>query len=278
MLKTRNLFLGGVLALGALFLHKFRSWARVDILPKVKIDNQVPTFFIHGYNGNRLSFGPMIERFGRYGWGKKTAVIIVNADGSMKISGDPSLKGGLVQVLFAKNRFPLTKQSDWLYRLTYVLKQNYHLEQLNFVAHSQGGVTVLNYLSEHANDIQLVKVAKVVTLGAPFNDFETGRTTKILERNAPKIHTPLFQKLKKSRWRYQNQIDFLNIAGDKADGSFSDGQVALSSVLTLANLLDNSLRNYHEYIVKGKKASHNGLLINNQVDQVIGSFLFGVKR
>lgn len=277
MLRRKNLLVGGLLALGALFLRKFEAWAKPDIRPQVRISNQVPTLFIHGYNGNRFSFGPLIERFGKYGWGKKTAVIVVNPDGSMKISGDPSLPGGLVQVLFVKNRFPLTKQSDWLYRLTYVLKQNYHLKSLNIVAHSQGGVTVLDYLSEHANDIMLTQVVKVVTLGAPFNDFETGRTTKVLERNAPEILTPLFKKLKKSRWRYQNQIEFLNIAGDKDDGSFSDGQVALSSVLTLANLIDDSVRNYQEYVVKGKKAGHNYLLRNQQVDQVIGNFLFDLK-
>ena len=97
------------------------------------LKNQVPTLFIHGYAGNRFSSGSMIKRFERYGWGQKSTVIVIKADGTLKITGDPNVPGGFIQVLFDNNRMSVMHQTDWLWRLMSTLKNEYSIERVNTV-------------------------------------------------------------------------------------------------------------------------------------------------
>lgn len=277
-MKKRKLCIYSIFFTGvAFFLYCWHKLGSPDLRVKKQIKNETPTLFIHGYSGSRLSLGPMIKRFSKYGWGKKSAVIVVGNRGKIKITGNPAIKGGLIQVLFAKSRMPVNVQSTWLYHLMKLLYTKYQIKEVNFIAHSQGGVTVLHYLSQHAFDTEVAHVKKVVTLGAPFNDFETGKTTRVIERNTFETLTPLFQKIKQHSWRFTHDVEFMNIAGDKTDGSTSDGEVAVISVQALRYILQGALHNYHEFIITGKKAGHRNLHENQQVDKLIGRFLFSVE-
>ena len=89
-------------------------------------------------------------------------------------------------------------QTDWLWRLMSTLKNEYSIERVNILAHSMGGVTVLNYLSKFGISDRVPHVEKVVTLGVPFNDLEVGKDGKEIEYrpltpNGPSVMTPLFR-------------------------------------------------------------------------------------
>lgn len=282
MLKDANkLVQTTVLAAGGLALGAALEWYKLAEPSKnreVTLQNQIPTLFIHGYAGTRLSSGLMIKRFEHYGWGQKSTVIVVKADGCLKIKGDPSIPGGFIQVLFDKNRMSIIHQTDWLWRLMSYLKNNYDIEKINIIAHSMGGVTVLNFLSKFGISDRVPHVEKVVTLGVPFNDTEVGKDGKEIEyrpltQYGPLTMAPLFSKIKKHRYIISPDTKFLNIAGDLENGTASDGSVSLDSVLSLRYLLPRQV--YHEVIVKDKKASHSRLHENRQVDKMIGQFLFG---
>ena len=91
MLKDANkLVQTTVLAASGLALGVALEWYKLAEPSKnreVTLQNQVPTLFIHGYAGTRLSSGLMIKRFEHYGWGQKSTVIVVKADGRLKIKG-----------------------------------------------------------------------------------------------------------------------------------------------------------------------------------------------
>lgn len=243
------------------------------------IKNTVPTLFIHGYAGNRLSSGPMINRFEKNGWGTKTCVIIVRSKKRLKVKGDPTVPGCFIQILFDENRLSVIKQVHWLWRVMGMLKEKYHVPKVNLVAHSMGAVTVLRYLSNHSkNNTHLPKVEKVVTLGAPFNDTDPGKGSKhieshLLTKKGPLFETLLYQAMRKHHFLVDEDIGFLNIAGDLDNGSHSDGEVATSSALSLRYLVKNC-KQYQEYVIHGFGGSHSLLHENLQVDNLIGKFLF----
>ncbi|KRL02863.1 hypothetical protein FC81_GL000353 [Liquorilactobacillus capillatus DSM 19910] len=234
-----------------------------------------PVLFIHGYAGNRFSFGLMIRRFEKKNWGLKAAVIKVSADGKIKVQGNPAIKGALVQVLFEDNRAALDEQVTWLKDILKKLAEDYALKDVVVVAHSMGAVSVLNYLTRYGDKKALPLVSKLVTLGAPYNDVEPGKTAKKIERSPLSAQGPLYpsagyQRLKRWRMKISPQTKFLNIIGDTGVGQ-SDGAVSISSARSLRYLLDK--RVYNEIIVTGKKATHRRLHENHVVDLKIKKFL-----
>lgn len=273
--KTVSVALGGLLLGAAVEWYKLGQPSKAH---SVTLKNQVPTLFIHGYAGNRFSSGSMIKRFERYGWGQKSTVIVIKADGTLKITGDPNVPGGFIQVLFDNNRMSVMHQTDWLWRLMSTLKNEYSIERVNILAHSMGGVTVLNYLSKFGISDRVPHVEKVVTLGVPFNDLEVGKDGKEIEYrpltpNGPSVMTPLFKSMQKHRYIISPTTKFLNIAGDLNNGTHSDGSVSLDSVLSLRYLLVKQA--YREIIVTDEKAGHFKLHENRLIDEKIGCFLFG---
>ena len=254
-------------------------WYRLGNPHKIKTKNkrQIPTLFIHGYLGNRMSFGWMLYRFEKYGWGQKSAVMRITKKQQLKIIGDPSIKDGFIQVIFSDNTHNITTQAKWLWQIMATLKIRYGVKEVNIVAHSMGAVSVLEYLSLYAGMNNVAKINKVVSLGAPYNDYETGKTSKQIEnipltKTGPKVMTPLYQKFKKQSRYFSDKLFFLNIIGDLENGSHSDGVVSVNSVSSLRFLLNPE--NYEELIVYGKKATHKLLHENRQIDRRIGQFLF----
>ena len=257
-------------------------WHRLgDPHPKkvVKNHRQVPTLFIHGYLGNRASFGVMMHRFTRYGWGQKSAVMRITKEQTLVVKGDPTLNDGFIQILFTDNRHCLKQQAQWLWQILSVLKNKYGVKKVNLVAHSMGAVAVMQYLSLYGDDLQVAQINKIVSLGAPYNDFETGKTTRQIEnlpltKNGPTVMTPLYQFFKQRSDRISPRIKFLNIMGDLGNGTASDGAVSLNSAASLRFLLQNYHERYEELIIRGKKAAHSRLHENQEIDQKIGQFLF----
>lgn len=240
---------------------------------------QVPTLFIHGYLGNRASFGVMLHRFSRYGWGQKSAVIRIDKKQRLIVTGDPTLRDGFIQILFSNNTHNLKTQANWLWQILSVLKNKYGVKEVNLVAHSMGAVAVMQYLSLYGDDLRVTQINKVVSLGAPYNDFETGKTTRQIEslpltKNGPSVMTPLYQFFKQRAHRIPLRVKFLNIMGDLGNGTQSDGAVSLNSAASLRFLLQNYQERYEELIIRGKKAAHSRLHENTEIDQKIGQFLF----
>lgn len=234
-----------------------------------------PTLFIHGYAGNFFSFGRMIRRFQKRKWGSGKCLILVTHSGRVLILGNPV---SLIQVIFMENRDVVDHQVKWIWKILNILKQRYHITNVNLVAHSMGCISVLKYLSQYGYTTQNAKVDKVVTLGAPFNDKIVGKKTPYIEdhpltKEGPIKKAPLYQWLKAHNMGLPLDIKFLNIAGNMQNGTDSDGQVSVNSARSLRYLVKDATKQYHEYIVHGKKAAHSKLHENEKVDLKIKNFL-----
>ncbi|MHC9536630.1 alpha/beta hydrolase [Dellaglioa sp. BT-FLS60] len=280
---TKRLLQMGLLGLGAgtsFFIgNKFRRLGHVTIDasdPIVPSNKMVPTLFVHGYGGNRLSFGSMINRFERVGYGRKDMVIIVDLDGSLHVEGQLRSAQPFVQILFKNNVASVEKQSAWLYRIMQFLYGAYAIKKVDFVGHSMGSVSILRYLTEYRDALDAPTVAHAISIGAPYNDHNIARTTPKIEDlfltdDGPVETTPLYQYFDKAMQHLPKNLQFLNIAGDLKDGN--DGAVSVNSALSLRYLVKNQL-NYHELIVSGRKAAHSLLHENKRVDESIYKFLW----
>ncbi|CAM2920634.1 MULTISPECIES: alpha/beta hydrolase [Dellaglioa] len=280
---TKRLLKMGLLGLGAgasfIVGNKFRRYGHVSIDasdPIVPSDKMIPTLFIHGYGGNRLSFGPMISRFERDGYGRKDMVIIVDIDGSLHVEGQLRSAQPFIQILFKNDIASVEKQSAWLYHIMQFLFGAYGIKQVDFVGHSMGGVSILRYLTECRDALDAPVVAHAISIGAPYNDHNVAQTTPqiedlLLTDAGPIETTPLYRYFEKTMRHLPKNLQFLNIAGDLKDGN--DGAVSVNSALSLRYLVQNQL-NYHELIVSGRKAAHRLLHENQRVDDSIYTFLW----
>ncbi|WP_083488403.1 alpha/beta hydrolase [Liquorilactobacillus aquaticus] len=264
-----------LMVLGGGATHWFRLLARPHKRISKKNFLMRPILFVHGYAGNRFSFGLMLKRFEKKGWGVKSAVVKVNANGKVRVTGDPSVSGAMIQVLFENNRAPVDDQAEWLRNILKSLKQNYKVTDIDIIAHSMGAVSVLSYLTKYGSDLTLPVVSKLVTLGAPYNDIEPGKSSKVIEQSPMSTKGPLqpsaiYRRLKKMRHSISPKTLFLNIIGDIDNGK-SDGTVSISSARSLRYLLDGQV--YSELVIKGKKATHRNLHENREIDFEINRFL-----
>lgn len=236
---------------------------------------QEPTIFIHGYSGTYFSFSKMLRRLTKNHFGKRTCLVIVTHSGNLYFLGHPD---SLIQVVFLENRADVKLQVKWIWKLLNQLKTDYGVLQVNVVAHSMGCVSILMYLSQYGYDYRNSQVKRVVTLGAPFNDCEIGKRTSNIEDHfltdeGPVEMAPLYRWMKTHNLGLPAEIQFLNIAGNLQNGTHSDGQVSVNSALSLRYLMKDIKRQYEEHVIYGKKASHSHLHDNEQVDNLIISFL-----
>lgn len=264
-----------IAALFTALLFAYRSHYSSANKGKQNFEIKEPTLFIHGYAGNYFSFVRMIKRFERKKWGKKNCTIIVSPKGKILIKGEPK---SLIQVLFLENRDIVDHQVNWIWKILNILKNKYGISSVNIVAHSMGCISILKYLNQFAYNSINAHISKVVTMGAPFNDVEVGKRTPYIENHrltndGPVKMSPLYKWMRKNNIGIPLETEFLNIAGNLQNGTKSDGQVSVNSVLSLRYLLRDATRQYHEFIVYGKHAAHSLLHENEDIDNKIEEFL-----
>ncbi|EHE85487.1 PGAP1-like family protein [Latilactobacillus curvatus CRL 705] len=245
--------------------------------PCARLYTKQPTLFIHGYRGNRYSFGHLLGRLQKAGIAKKSMVIWVGRNGRLHVDGDAALQANnpTIQVLFANNRADVQDQVRWLAAIIEHLKEAYGVTQVNLVGHSMGAITVLRYLltSDHA------VVDKVILLAAPVNDPSIGPDTPLvfwseLTSRGPVKRTRNYNYLAVRAKYFPTAISVLNIAGELLGTNRHDGSVAVDSSFALRSLLKGHVRHYQEMLVRGPGGAHSMLHENRLVDQAIDDFLW----
>ncbi|WP_225422741.1 alpha/beta hydrolase [Lactiplantibacillus garii] len=275
----------GVLILGILARIgvKFWQYGRPQHLKHVPeatcADDGAVTLFIPGYAGNRFSFGGMLQRFVTGGIANKSLVVMVDRHNQPHVTGHLDPYRPMVQVIFATPRVAVRQQANGILAVVQYLIAHEHVQTINLVAHSMGGVVLFQYLTTAAKLVNLPEVRKVVTIGAPFNDSEVGQNTYPIEnhpltKDGPAQTTPVYNYFLRTLQRLPNTISYLNIAGNIGDAAQSDGAVALNSALSLRFLLRPAIDQYQEFVVHGKNARHSRLHENYAVDRQIVQFLY----
>lgn len=241
--------------------------------------SNVPTVFIHGYEGNSFSFGPLLRRLEREDVAKREMTIIVQADGKLTVEG--KLKNTndnpTIMVLFAKDVTDEITQSKWIDKvMRYLYKQKVY--RVNLVSHSMGGVSSLRYLLEYAGD-QTPITERFVTIAAPFNDLEIAEDTEEifayeLTEKGPSGETPIYQYFDQAMGKLPKELRVLDVAGDLKDGTESDGSVSTHSAFALRLLFQKHAKSYQEFTVTGKSGGHSAITKSAELEKNLIDFIW----
>lgn len=242
-------------------------------------EDTAPTLFIHGFNGTKNSFGRLIDRFEQNQWADKSLVIGVSSDGQLSIRGTISQKQKpMIHLVFEENKSSIARQTEWLDVVMETLHDQYHISQVNIVAHSMGGLTSVSYLL-HNQDGPFPEVQKLVAIGSPFWGINHQRyATAPRGSGAFDLHwmSPALQMLADKRELFDKQTTVMNIAGViNETGPGSDGLVRLESARGLKEIVPPD--NYKELVFYKKNATHSGLHELPAVDQAIAAFLWNIQ-
>ncbi|MBS4175345.1 alpha/beta hydrolase [Bacillus sp. FJAT-49736] len=240
----------------------------------------VPTIFVHGFKGGPRSFQFMLERFqNQYHWGKKTMVFTVNKNGELHMYGSipRNQKNPLIQIIFENNRASIQDTTNWLKKVMRVLSRQYHVEEVNAVGHSMGGLVLTNFI-EQSNDGQYPRIEKFITIGSPFKGIQKEAYYQNIRNTGPaifdlKTNSPFLTSLIKHRNEFSPSIKVLSIAGVAKNEEDGDGVVSLDSALGLKDIAPK--QRFESKIIYDPHATHSGLHEHKMVDQYIGEFLWG---
>ncbi|WP_010651821.1 alpha/beta fold hydrolase [Oceanobacillus massiliensis] len=228
-----------------------------------------PTVFIHGYKGTANSFRHMLDRFeNEYKWGKKGFVYFVSKEGQIR---DYNLSKGkyaptFIQIVLEDNRASFADSSEWISSVLLHMKEKYHIDSVNLVGHSMGGIMAVKYAMESEKN-GYPKVNKLITIGSPFDGIYSEEYFQIHKDPAAADLKPdslALQLLRKSP--FPDDIEVLSI------GSTGDIVALPESVQSLRNIIPND--NYHEIMIEDDSLGHSGLHENKEVDKMIHSFLW----
>lgn len=237
--------------------------------PKAQ-STQIPTLFIHGFNGNERSFGGMINHFNsKYGWGTTSQTLRVDTDGTVTPIGtyDKTAKNPLINVIFVSNKENLKTQAGYIKNVMTYLHKEDDIKKINVVTHSMGGSSLTVYLALNHDNKERPTVNKLVYIGVPLSPTDYNKKINNEEKAQRKISQRMSETLPKS-------TAFLIVAGyvDKEKGG--DGSVTLESALLAEDIFKHNP--LQTQIVKGSSGTHSGLHENDSVDERIGKFLWSV--
>lgn len=240
----------------------------------------VPTLFIPGYFGNRFSFGRLLNRMTKRYGAHKSMVVRVDRHGNIHVSGTLSKSKALIQVLFAKKTSRPQEQAVWLSEILDLLQTRYGIQEVNLVGHSMGCITIFWFLT-HQSQSGLIAVKHVVAIAGPFNDSEIARSTNEVDAyplspKGPVKRMPIYRALAKRIFEIPKDIKVLNIAGRISNLQQDDGEVSVNSAFSLRYLLREPVAQYHELVIRGKRASHRLLHENAIVDASIAKFIWNL--
>lgn len=245
------------------------------------IQSSTPTIFFHGYGSSFNAETQMTEAIKDAGATSKIVRINVSPNGYAKLIGTipKGTKNLLVEVNYDNNKMTNYHRAGlWAKNVIKLLQENLKFKSVNLVGHSMGNMAINYYILDNAGKKGFPKINKVVDIAGHFNGIlgmnDKPNQMKLSNNGKPKKMDKDYKELLKLRKIYPQNIDVLNIYGDKGDGTHSDGAVSNASSKSLKYLVSGRARSYHEKKIVGKQAQHSKLHENKQVDRILIDFLF----
>lgn len=280
IIKGIILVVSFLLVFGGIYYAKVRYFSPGTLVKQKDVHySNVPTVFIHGYEGNSFSFGPLLRRFERENVAKREMTIVVQADGKLSVEGELKNRNDnpTIMVLFAKDVTDEITQSKWIDKVMRYLYQK-KVRRVNLVSHSMGGVSSLRYLLEYAGEKTPI-TEHFVAIAAPFNDLEIAEDTEEifayeLTEKGPSGETPIYQYFDQAMNQLPTDLHVLDVAGDLKDGTESDGSVSTHSAFALRLLFQKHARSYQELTVTGKSGGHSAITKSAKLEKQLIKFIW----
>lgn len=283
----------GLLAVGVMIVLLWFFWpSNKETAPKAAHINQKQvtttpkevkaypvTLFFHGYGGTKHSMGGMIQRLSSRYQATHTLDLTVNTDGTIQTSGtfEQADKPVLINVLFADNKNNEWNQAEWIYQSLQFVKAQYHVEKVNVVGHSMGGVSLFRFLETYQNQGELPTVEHFIAIAAPFNEFlDTSNEQSVdgLLQQGPTQISPRYQDFQNNITNFPKNVQVSLFAGQLSASDLSDGTVPLTSALAVNQLLSSQQIPVETFVFKGVLAQHSALHANPKVDKRIAEILW----
>lgn len=281
----------GLLAVGVMIVLLWFFWqSNKERPPKAERNNQKQmissqkkeypvTLFFHGYGGTKHSMGGMIQRLCSSYQATHTLDLTVNTDGMIQSSGrfEQTVKPVLINVVFADNKNNEWNQAEWIYQTLQFVKSQYHVEKVNVVGHSMGGVSLFRFLETYQNQGELPTVEHFISIAAPLNEFIDTSHEQSLEnllQKGPTKISPRFYDFQKNIVNFPKHVQVSLFGGQLTASDLSDGTVPLTSALAVDQLLSSRQISVETFIFKGILAQHSALHANQKVDKKIAEILW----
>lgn len=283
----------GLLAVGVMIVLLWFFWpSNKETVPKAAHINQKQvtttpkevkaypvTLFFHGYGGTKHSMGGMIQRLSSRYQATHTLDLTVNTDGTIQTSGtfEQAEKSVLINVLFADNKNNEWNQAEWIYQALQFVKTQYHVEKVNVVGHSMGGVSLFRFLETYQNQGELPTVEHFISIAAPLNEFlDTSNEQSVdgLLQQGPTQISPRYQDFQNNIANFPKNVQVSLFAGQLSASDLSDGTVPLTSALAVNQLLSSQQIPVKTFVFKGVLAQHSALHANPKVDKRIAEILW----
>ena len=237
------------------------------------------TLFFHGYGGTKHSMGGMIQRLCSRYQATHTLDLTVNTDGTIQTSGtfEQAYKPALINVLFADNKNNEWNQAEWIYQALQFVKAQYHIEKVNVVGHSMGGVSLFRFLETYQNQGELPTVEHFISIAAPLNEFLDTSNEQSLDQllqQGPTQISPRYQDFQNNIANFPKNVRVSLFAGQLSTSDLSDGTVPLTSALSVNQLLSSQQIPVETFVFKGILAQHSALHANPKVDKKIAEILW----
>ena len=243
-------------------------------VPKEAVEIQTPTIFVPGTNGTVNRFDSLISQLKTENQGN-VLKITVNKDGSITKKGSLTADDSqpIIVVGFEDSSDEtLDIQGKWFQQALAEIQKHYHFDSYNYVGHSNGGLVITSYLEEfqEATDPSL---AKLVTIGTPFNDTTTTYNDEVTSFTKIKQTSDLLAGYLESIENIPETIQMMNIAGE-VDDTASDNTVPVQSVFSGRYIYQEQIESYQELLIKGKDTDHSALVENQQVIDELKAFFW----
>ncbi|ASN07174.1 alpha/beta fold hydrolase [Virgibacillus necropolis] len=231
-----------------------------------------PTVFVHGYKGTINSFGNMLYRFEeQYEWGNKSLIYKISNNGNIRVY---NLNKGraepvFIQVILENNRASFRDGAQWLSTVLSHMKQHYQIDNVNIVGHSMGGLISMKYIEEYQNNMEHPVTEKLVTIGSPFDGVYSQTYFQINHDAAAtdlKPNSAALQLLRKTKETIPGDLEVLSI------GSTGDLIAKPKSVNAIRMIIPAD--QLKTVMIENNQLGHSELHENQQVDQLIYSFLW----
>ncbi|MGV3096119.1 alpha/beta hydrolase [Staphylococcus borealis] len=222
---------------------------------------QVATLFMHGYGGTNHSEKYMVNQAVTKGVTKDVVTANVSTNGEVQFRGNISKRSNnpIIKILFEDNKNgDVAQNAKNIKNVLTQMKDKYHIEHYNFVAHSMGNLSFAYFMKYYGNDNELPQLQKEVNIASTYNGVlnlnEKVNEISVDKNGKPSKMNANYKELLglKNSYNHKN-IEVLNIYGDLQDGTHSDGSVSNSSSRSLKYLLGDSPKTYRESKYTGKE-------------------------